>query len=66
MSKMPKYVVTGLVAAGVLVSNASAAGLPAPDFSSASTDVATVVVAIIAFLITIFGFKKVIGLVSGK
>ncbi|MBA3025730.1 MAG: hypothetical protein FP820_04885 [Sulfurimonas sp.] len=47
----------------VAASNASAA-LTAPDFTGASADVTTVVVAIIGFVVVIFGFRKVLGLLG--
>jgi hypothetical protein len=67
--KMNQSVKKGLIAVGVLavgaVSNASAA-LTASDVSmaTATADVTTVVTAIIGLLVVIFGFKKVIGILS--
>ncbi len=49
---------------GLLATQASAA-LTAPDFTGASADVTTVVVAIIGFVVIIFGFKKVLGILRG-
>ena len=62
VGKVVATVVGGMLIAG---SNASAA-LSAPDMSGAETDVTTVVVAIVGFVVIIFGFKKVIGLISGR
>lgn len=51
--------------AAALASNASAA-LTATDVSmaTASADVTTVVIAIIGLLVVVFGFRKVLGLLS--
>ena len=57
-----KLAVLGSVAS-IAVMDASAA-LTAPDFSSAETDVTTVVVAIIGFIVVIFGFRKVLNLLE--
>lgn len=67
--KMLNSVKKGLIAAGVILvasaQNASAA-LTATDVSmaTASADVTTVVIAIIGLLVVVFGFRKVLGLLS--
>lgn len=61
--KMKKHIIAGLVAAGVLASNASAA-LTAADVSmtTATSDVTLVFLAILGVTIVLFGFRKILGL----
>ena len=63
---MQKSVIAGLIAAGVLVSNASAA-LTATDvpMTTATADVTLVFLAILGVTIVLFGFRKILGL-AGK
>ncbi|MBU0581338.1 MAG: hypothetical protein KKA19_09205 [Candidatus Margulisbacteria bacterium] len=64
MLKSLKTKVLGLFTLGAVAASNASAAISAPDFSSASTDVTTVVVAIIGFVVIIFGFKKVLGLLG--
>ena len=71
LEKAQKVKVVGAtLVGGALIggTNAMAAGslTTAPDFTGASSDVVLVVVAVIGFLVTIFGLKAVIGLIRGK
>jgi hypothetical protein len=64
--KMKKHIIAGLIAAGVLVSNASAA-LTATDvpMTTATSDVTLVFLAVLGVSIVLFGFRKILGL-TGK
>ncbi len=65
--KMKKYVIAGLIAAGVLATNASAALTAAQvDMGAATTDIGMVAGAIIGVLVLAFGLKKVFGFLGGK
>lgn len=60
---MKKHIIAGLIAAGVLASNASAA-LTAADvpMTTATSDVTLVFLAILGVAIILFGFRKILGL----
>ena len=59
-----KTLTVAVVGAGLAVGSSASAALTAPDFTAASADVTTVVVAIIGFVVVIFGFRKVLSLLG--
>ncbi|MCX6062084.1 MAG: major capsid protein [Campylobacterales bacterium] len=64
---MKKFLFLLLSVFSLLATNAFAALTPANvSMATASADVTTVVIAIIGLIVVIFGFRKVIGLLSGK